>query len=138
MTDERPATDDPATTAETADDIATGEAAEGDRDAVGLEADAPDDVTPRADADEPPADEVDPGARETTGSGTPGVPPPGRDERRSPDGLPPTTTTGDPAKDFRGPPVTEEARDGIDEEVLDEPGYGDLGHAEDHRILRRD
>jgi hypothetical protein len=55
-------------------------------------------------------------------------------------GIPATTTTGVREKDVGGPSVTEEARRTIEEgdEALDEPGYGDLGHAEDFDILRDD
>jgi hypothetical protein len=55
-------------------------------------------------------------------------------------GIPATTTTGVREKDVGGPSVTEEARRTMEEgdEALDEPGYGDLGHAEDFDILRDD
>jgi hypothetical protein len=54
-------------------------------------------------------------------------------------GIPATTTTGDRQKDVGGPSVTEEARRTMEgDEALDEPGYGDLGHAEDFDILRDD
>jgi hypothetical protein len=54
-------------------------------------------------------------------------------------GISPTTTTGDPDKDVGGPSVTEESRRTMEgDEALEEPGYGDLGHAEDLRILRDD
>jgi hypothetical protein len=54
-------------------------------------------------------------------------------------GIPATTTTGDREKDVGGPSVTEEARRTMEgDEALEEPGYGDLGHAEDFDILRDD
>ena len=84
-------------------------------------------------------EDIEPEVSDTTETGTPGVPPQSGDARLSPEGLAQTTTTGDPAKDLRGPSVTEEARAAMeDDPALDEPGYGDLGHAEDHRTLRRD
>jgi hypothetical protein len=64
--------------------------------------------------------------------------PPGSDQD-APGGISATTTTGDPDKDVGGPSVTEEARRKMEgDEALDEPGYGDLGHAEDFDILRDD
>jgi hypothetical protein len=64
--------------------------------------------------------------------------PPGSDQD-APGGIFPTTTTGDPDKDVGGPSVTEESRRKMEgDEALDEPGYGDLGHAEDFDILRDD
>ena len=94
---------------------------------------------PGADAEELVDEQARPSSEQTSGSGTPGIPPTVRDERRSEDGLPLTTTTGDPNKDFRGPSVTEEARRGMeDDAAMDEPGYADLGHAEDYRVLRED
>lgn len=98
-----------------------------------------DDEAPPAADPEGTVDEDAEAERPESNSGTPDVPPPVRDERVSPEGLAQTTTTGDPAKDFRGPSVTEEARSGMeDEPALDEPGYADLGHAEDYGTLRRD
>jgi hypothetical protein len=94
---------------------------------------------PGSDPEELVDEQAEPSSEQASGSGTPGVPPPVRDERRSEDGLPPTTTTGDPDKDFRGPSVTEEARRGMeDDAAMDEPGYADLGHAEDYPVLRED
>jgi hypothetical protein len=53
--------------------------------------------------------------------------------------ISPTTTTGDPDKDVGGPSVTEESRRKMEgDEALEEPGYGDLGHAEDFDVLRDD
>jgi hypothetical protein len=99
-----------------------------------------------ADVEEPPGpdpedvvDEQPEVSSEASGSGTPGIPPPVRDDRRSDDGLPLTTTTGDPDKDFRGPSVTEEARRGMEEDAaMDEPGFAELGHAEDYHVMRDD
>ena len=120
------------------------------RDETDEHASAPDDevtgadpsARPPADADQPPgADaEEDPQTTEaeaqaTAPTGTPGIPAPAGDDRRNEEGLAMTTTTGDPAKDFRGPTVTEESREQLDEPALDAPGYADLGHAEDHRLL---
>ena len=121
---------------------------------AGEPAAAPDDETteadptarPSADSEPPPGadpDNRDPDQagsehRETSPSGTPGIPPPVHDERRSEDGLMITTTTGDPAKDFRGPTVAEESREELDAPALDEPGYADLGHAEDFEVLHKD
>ena len=62
---------------------------------------------PGSDPEEFVDEEAEPSSEQASGSGTPGIPPPVRDERRSDDGLPLTTTTGDPDKDFRGPSVTE-------------------------------
>jgi hypothetical protein len=97
---------------------------------------APEGDSPGAKPEEA-AEQVESTSDETAPSGTPGIPPPVRDERVSADGIAQTTTTGDPAKDFRGPSVTEEARDALegDETAMTEPGYADLGHAEDHRVL---
>ena len=112
-------------------DVTPAEANEGSTD----DAEAP----PGAHPDEQVPDEVDAGDQATSESGTPDVPPPSRDDRSNPDGLPITTTTGDATKDFRGPTVTDEARDAMkDDPALSEPGYGDLGHAEDRDILRED
>ncbi len=70
-------------------------------------------------------------------TGTPGVEPQKADGPTGDHGIPATTTTGDPSKDVRGPSVTEEARQQMEgDPALEEPGYGDLGHAEDRRILR--
>jgi hypothetical protein len=128
MQDERPATDDP-------------EASEPQTEATlpPLEADG-------ADADEGagadpqrPAEPVRSTSKEASPTGAPGIPPPAGDDRVSPEGLAQTTTTGDPAKDFRGPSVTQEARDELqDDPAMTEPGYADLGHAEDRRVLRED
>ena len=94
---------------------------------------------PGSDAGELVDEQAEPSSEQASGSGTPGIPPPVRDERRSEDGLPLTTTTGDPDKDFRGPSVTEEARRGMEDDAgMDEPGYADLGHAEDYPVLRDD
>jgi len=94
---------------------------------------------PGADPEEFVDEEPEASSEQASGSGTPGIPPPVRDERRSDDGLALTTTTGDPDKDFRGPSVTEEARRGMEEDVaMDEPGYAELGHAEDHHVIRDD
>jgi hypothetical protein len=121
MQDERPATTD--------DDAQPAEAEE---------ADAVDAESAGADPEEP-AEPVASASEETSQSGTPGIPPPAGDDRVSPDGLAQTTTTGDPAKDFRGPSVTREARDDLeDDPAMTEPGYADLGHAEDRRVLRED
>jgi hypothetical protein len=129
MQDERPATDDDSRAAETDTEAAD----------PALEADA-------ADADEgtgadpqQPAEPMRSTSKEASPSGAPGIPPPAGDDRVSPEGLAQTTTTGDPEKDFRGPSVTEVARDEMeDDPAMDEPGYADLGHAEDLRILRED
>jgi hypothetical protein len=57
----------------------------------------------------------------------------------APGGISPTTTTGDPDKDVGGPSVTEESRRKMEgDQALEEPGYGDLGHAEDFDVLRDD
>ena len=128
------ADDDP--DAPASDTASENEAPPGDAD---LEGDPPDDPAPGADPEEPVTDEPSATAEKTGESGAPGVPPPGRDERRNSEGLPPTTTTGDPSKDFRGPSVAEEARESMgDHPALDEPGYADLGHAEDYEVLRDD
>jgi hypothetical protein len=107
------------------------------------------DADPLADADTAPGGDpaeampvkAEPGERSrgTSESGAPGIPPPVREDRLTPEGLPPTTTTGDPDKDYRGPSVTDTAREQMrDEPALDEPGYADLGHAEDYDVLRRE
>jgi hypothetical protein len=97
---------------------------------------ASEDDSPGAKPEEP-AEQVESTSDETAPNGTPGIPPPVRDQRVSPEGIAQTTTTGDPAKDFRGPSVTEEARSALegDEAAMTEPGFADLGHAEDHRVL---
>ncbi len=125
MQDERPVTDDDPQSTET--ETETGEPA--------VEADE----SPGADPQDP-AQPVESAAEDTSPSGTPGIPPPVGDERVSPEGIAQTTTTGDPAKDFRGPSVTQEARDALegDDAAMTEPGYADLGHAEDHRVLDKD
>jgi hypothetical protein len=93
---------------------------------------------PGADPEAPVPDEAEPAAKDGS-SGSPGVQPPKTDERAGAGGIPQTTTTGDPDKDVGGPSVTEESRRQMEgDPALDEPGYGDLGHAEDHRILRDD
>lgn len=100
---------------------------------------AQDDESPGAKPEEP-AEQVESTTDEAAPSGTPGIPSPVREERVSPEGIAQTTTTGDPAKDFRGPSVTQEARDALegDDAAMTEPGYADLGHAEDHRVLDKD
>ena len=93
---------------------------------------------PGPDPDAPVSQDSEPDA-EDVATATPGVEPQKADGRTGADGIPQTTTTGDPAKDVRGPSVTEEARQQMaGDPALEEPGYGDLGHAEDRRILRDD
>jgi hypothetical protein len=93
---------------------------------------------PGADPDEPVSDEAEPDAKDGS-SGSPDMQPPKTDDRAGAGGIPRTTTTGDPDKDVGGPSVTEESRRQMEgDRALDEPGYGDLGHAEDFRILRDD
>jgi hypothetical protein len=79
-------------------------------------------------AAEPEATETEPEATETAERPT-----------SAPGGISPTTTTGDPDKDVGGPSVAEESRRKMDgDQALEEPGYGDLGHAEDFDVLRDD
>lgn len=93
---------------------------------------------PGSDPEAPVSEEAEPDAEEGA-TKTLGVEPAKGDERTRPEGIPQTTTTGDPGKDVRGPSVTEEARRQMEgDRALDEPGYGDLGHAEDFKILRDD
>ena len=123
----------------TDDDLAT--AADDDVTGADPEARPTDDAAepPRSGADDPEPAEIRPEPQVTSDSGAPGIPPPVHDDRVNEEGLPLTTTTGDPAKDYRGPSVTEVARAELDEEpALDEPGYADLGHAEDYEVLRDD
>lgn len=133
-------------TTETVEGTAEAGTGEGTVEAEGT-VDAEEATESAAEVEEPPGsdpeefvdEEAEPSSELASGSGTPGIPPPVRDERRSEDGLPLTTTTGDPDKDFRGPSVTEEARRGMeDDAAMDEPGYADLGHAEDYPVLRED
>lgn len=93
---------------------------------------------PGSDPEARVSEEAEPDAEEGA-TGSPGMVPPKTDERTAPGGIPQTTTTGDPDKDVGGPSVTEESRRQMEgDDALDEPGYGDLGHAEDFRILRDD
>jgi hypothetical protein len=131
MDEERPTTEDPETSID--EDVEPVDDTEPDEDR------SVDEAPPAADPEETVDEDIEPEASDAPAPGTPGIPPPSEDTRLSPEGLPQTTTTGDPAKDFRGPSVAEEARDAMEgDPALDEPGYGDLGHAEDHRTLRRD
>jgi hypothetical protein len=110
--------------AETEEDETTGEA----------ETEAP----PGSDPEAPVSEQDEPDAA-VGASGSPDAVPEHADERTGAAGIPRTTTTGDPEKDFRGPSVTEESRRQMEgDQALDEPGYGDLGHAEDFDILRDD
>jgi hypothetical protein len=131
---------EPQTTEGTTEGTLEADTAEGTVDAEeATESAAEVEEPPGSDAEELVDEQAQPSSEQASGSGTPGIPPPVRDERRSEDGLPLTTTTGDPDKDFRGPSVTEEARRGMeDDTAMDEPGYADLGHAEDYRVLRED
>lgn len=110
--------------------------AEGSEDAEAEDAEGSQDADPSEEAE--PAAQLPEDAESGAGdAGSPGIPPARRDERADADGVVQSTTTGDPEKDFRGPSVTEEARRHLeDDPAMDEPGYADLGHAEDGRILR--
>ena len=122
------------------DDVTTPDGDAGD-DTTSVEPLAEADTAPGGDPTEAMPVKAEPGerSRETSPSGAPGIPPPVQDDRRNADGLPPTTTTGDPEKDYRGPSVTDTAREQMhNEPALDEPGYADLGHAEDYDVLRED
>jgi hypothetical protein len=93
---------------------------------------------PGSDPEAPVSEQNEPDAAAGT-SGSPDTVPENAGERTSTAGIPRTTTTGDPEKDVRGPSVTEESRRQMEgDPALDEPGYGDLGHAEDFDILRDD
>jgi hypothetical protein len=104
----------------------------------GAEEEAETEAPPGSDPEAPVSEQDEPDAA-VGASGSPDQVPEHADERTGAAGVPRTTTTGDPEKDLRGPSVTEESRRQMEgDPALDEPGYGDLGHAEDFDILRDD
>ena len=126
MDEDRPAEDD-AVEAEPDDAVASAET-------EGIETEEP----PGSDPEGAVSEQNEPGAEDGS-TGSSGEVSPEADESAGSDGIPRTTTTGDPEKDLRGPTVTEESRRQMEgDPALAEPGYADLGHAEDFDILRDD